>query len=211
MIKDVVSGANCLAKCSNTAGCDLFAWSPNSHNCYLVGGHEWAPGWPNEGYVLTRLIAQPHNLQLCTVTHRTVESMLPTTLIQGGVYCRYISGCKYASVSLCGYNESAAPCPSHLKPELRESERPENAFINHTRWGTTVTATVGAVLGQTSGDFRMLGVNFDFWPASKSAWGTCGVLTSVLDDPKLLPLVSRLNGSMLRIGGSPAGSLTLCS
>ena len=50
----------------------------------------------------------------------------------------------------------------------------------------------------------MLGVNFDFWPPEKSKWSTCGVLTSRLDDAHLLPLVGRLRGSLLRIGGSPA-------
>jgi hypothetical protein len=64
-----------------------------------------------------------------------------------------------------------------------------------------------AMKAHSTGSFRMLGVNFDFWPNSKAKWGTCGALTSILDDPKLLALASRLNGSLLRIGGSPADFL----
>jgi hypothetical protein len=67
-----------------------------------------------------------------------------------------------------------------------------------------VSGTVGGVIGRTSEAFRMLGFNFDFWPSTKAKWGTCGVLSSALTDPLLLDLAARLNGSMLRIGGSPA-------
>eukprot|EP01047_Picozoa_sp_COSAG01_P017184 COSAG01_NODE_903_length_12848_cov_7.966899_13_plen_228_part_00 len=72
------------------------------------------------------------------------------------------------------------------------------------RAGIQVSGAVGGVIGRTSEAFRMLGFNFDFWPSTKAKWGTCGVLSSALTDPLLLDLAARLNGSMLRIGGSPA-------
>ena len=56
-----------------------------------------------------------------------------------------------------------------------------------------VSGSIGTKpIAETSLDFNMLGVNFDFWPATKDKWGTCGVLNSVLDDPKLLEIVGRL-------------------
>jgi len=44
-------------------------------------------------------------------------------------------------------------------------------------------------------------------PSSKGKWGTFGALDSSLDDLQLLQLAGRLNGSLLRMGGSPADFL----
>eukprot|EP01052_Picozoa_sp_SAG31_P019099 SAG31_NODE_1381_length_8580_cov_5.632590_1_plen_676_part_00 len=114
----------------------------------------------------------------------------------------YVSGCVSSGAGAvwgCAFDPKTAPCPSHVVPP---AGTPPPAPLAGCPW--QVSASVGDKIGRTSEDFRMLGVNFDFWPSTKAKWGTCGVLTSNLTDPLLLALTSRLNGSLLRIGGSPA-------
>ena len=114
----------------------------------------------------------------------------------------YVSGCVVSgegAVFECGYDPKTAPCPSSTSPPATP---PPPAPESGCPW--QVSAAVGNKIAETSEDFRMLGVNFDFWPASKSKWGQCGVLNSQLSDPALIAITSRLNGSLLRIGGSPA-------
>ena len=71
-----------------------------------------------------------------------------------------------------------------------------------------ITVTIGTSrVARTSDTFRQTGVNLDFWPASKDKWGTAGALTLDLNTPDLNVLAQGLNGSMLRLGGSPADFL----
>jgi len=98
-----------------------------------------------------------------------------------------------------GWREATAPCPSHQRPPALPFPPPPTA---RNEW--QVSGKVGGRVTVTSEDFRMLGVNLDFWPSTEPKWGACEALTSNLADPLLLALTSRLNGSLLRIGGSPA-------
>ena len=115
----------------------------------------------------------------------------------------YVSGCVASgpgAVWGCGYDPKTAPCPDNRIPPAAP---PPAAPTGECPW--QVSGPVGTnQIAETSLDFNMLGINFDFWPATKDKWGTCGVLNSKLLDPKLLEIVGRLNGSLLRIGGSPA-------
>ena len=114
----------------------------------------------------------------------------------------YVSGCVASgkgAVWGCDVDPATAPCPSHSSPPTTQWPA---APTGECPW--QVSGSVGEQIGETAEGFRMLGVNFDFWPSTKANWGTCGVLTSGLADPLLLELTSRLNGSLLRIGGSPA-------
>jgi hypothetical protein len=114
----------------------------------------------------------------------------------------YVSGCVESgdgAVWGCAFDPTTAPCPANMVPP---SAPPPPAPTAGCPW--QVSGSIGSQIGRTDDSFRMLGFNFDFWPASKDKWGTCGVLTSELSDPKFLALAARLNGSMLRIGGSPA-------
>ena len=114
----------------------------------------------------------------------------------------YVSGCVASgkgAVWGCAFDPATAACPSHSAPPATKWPA---APTGECPW--QVSASVGEQIGETAEGFGMLGVNFDFWPSSKADWGTCGVLASDLSDPLLLELTSRLNGSLLRIGGSPA-------
>ena len=107
----------------------------------------------------------------------------------------------------CSFNPATAPCPANLQPPPSDRRAPAAPLPTlHTATAGTATASATETSQSTAG-FRMLGFDFDWWPNSKSRWGTCGALTSQLDDPGLLRLVSRLEGSLLRLGGSPADSL----
>ena len=163
IISNIQTPSACFNRCQANATCDVWAWSPHSHNCYFRLDHRWAPGSPNVGYVSGCIQSGP----------RTVWG--------------------------CAYDPTTSACPSHfLEPASKPAAPPIAKRV------LRVKARLGAQIGRTSGEFRMLGVNFDFWPPEKAKWGTCGVLTSRLDDPHLLRLAARLNGSLLRIGGSPA-------
>lgn len=61
--------------------------------------------------------------------------------------------------------------------------------------------------GRASDSFRYIGVNFDFWPTTKSKWDNSGALILNLTQPSLRVLARGLSGAMLRLGGSPADFL----
>ena len=116
----------------------------------------------------------------------------------------YESGCIMSgprAVFGCGLDPKTAACPTYLAPPPRQTPAAPAAAS---------TASAGAAVAgaadvhTTSGAYRMLGVNFDFWPPSHPAWGTCGVLSSKLSDARLRATVQGLRGALLRIGGSPA-------
>lgn len=112
----------------------------------------------------------------------------------------YVSGCQPNSVWGC--NPIDAPCPSHVRdPDTQWPPAPNASTMRLVSLQHDATTTV------VSDQFRGLGVNFDFWPDTKGKWGTCGALNSALEDPQLLTLARRLNGSLLRMGGSPADFL----
>ena len=122
----------------------------------------------------------------------------------GGPSTGYHSGCLESAIWNCGYSPATASCPSHFQPPPIPRPAPAPApgpLVHH------VTANVGATVVHTLNRFRMIGVNFDFWDRSKAAWDGCGSLNSALGDPQLITLAARLNGSMLRMGGSPADVL----
>lgn len=163
IVADVSSSGACESLCQSNSTCDIFAWSPNSHNCYFRLDHTWQPGSPSAGYVSGCVASGP-----------------------GAVWG-------------CDFDPHTAVCPSH--------ETPPDEKWPAAPYGTCpsqVSGAVGEAIGVLPESFRMLGVNFDFWPSTKDKWGTCGVLTSRLNDPLFLELAGRLNGSVLRIGGSPA-------
>lgn len=116
----------------------------------------------------------------------------------------YHSGCLESTVWNCGYQPATASCPSHFLPPASAPAPPPPppGPLVHK-----VTASVGPTAVHTLNRFRMLGVNFDFWDRSKPMWDGCGALNSALEDPKLMALARRLNGSLLRMGGSPADFL----
>ena len=70
----------------------------------------------------------------------------------------------------------------------------------------TVTL-VPTLTGAADSHFRFTGVNLDFWPSTKSGWGSAGALNLDLANPNLAALARGLNGSLLRLGGSPADYL----
>eukprot|EP00041_Stephanoeca_diplocostata_P014297 m.258808 g.258808 ORF g.258808 m.258808 type:complete len:653 (+) comp19651_c0_seq2:84-2042(+) len=122
----------------------------------------------------------------------------------------YFSGCIKAgphAIARCAFDPSTAACPADLPPTQntnhgRQTVTPPSQSSEEN--SLPVKITIGSHKGETSGNFRMLGFNFDFWPSTKPAWGTCGVLTSVLEDKRLRALTGRIPGALLRIGGSPA-------
>lgn len=63
------------------------------------------------------------------------------------------------------------------------------------------------ILAKTSDTFKMTGVNFDFWPSSKSKWDKSGALVIDLNNTRLRTLAKALSGSLLRMGGSPVDML----
>ena len=127
---------------------------------------------------------------------------------ESGGWPGYISGCLQGgarAVCGCGYDPQSSPCPSRFCGEARPA--PPALVANQT---FEVVATVGVLSAgafRTADRFRMAGVNMDFWPRSKTAWDGCGALTSHLNDTHLVFLAQQLNGSLLRLGGSPADFL----
>ena len=69
-----------------------------------------------------------------------------------------------------------------------------------------LAVTVSAVVPPNTTDF-ITGVTMDFWPVTKAKWGTAGALTVDLTNKDLRTLARGLNGSVLRLGGSPADFL----
>jgi hypothetical protein len=63
------------------------------------------------------------------------------------------------------------------------------------------------VVHSTSDAFRMISINMDFWPPTKDNWRNASALTYNLTNPDFLTLASALQGSGLRLGGSPADTL----
>lgn len=82
-----------------------------------------------------------------------------------------------------------------------------NALCAFAYSAPVVAQISSIVVGRASDSFRYTGVNFDFWPTTKSKWDNSGALILNLSQPSLRVLARGLSGSMLRMGGSPADFL----
>ena len=76
--------------------------------------------------------------------------------------------------------------------------------------GVDVDVDVSTAVSVTEEQFVC--VNMDWWPSNKCNWGVCpwgdaGVLSSNLEDPDLIRLLSSFDGVHLRIGGSLADQI----
>ena len=184
-------------------------WSIVNNTNACAGSASKPPtSWPIQGVPASAdCAAMCEGNSTCTVfawspNSHTCYFRLDHTWATGWPNEGYVSGCVETgdgAVWGCGFDPRSSPCPSHMVPPATP---PPAAPTAGCPW--QVTGAVGGIIGQASEGFRMLGLNFDFWPNTKDKWGRCGVLTSGLSDPLFVALASRLNGSMLRIGGSPA-------
>ena len=129
-------------------------------------------------------------------------------------FCR--RSCDYNSCACFDYkvaevNSESSTCRIALKENLvTETGESYSIYERIPLTGSVIDVSLSIsdeVIANTSDTFRMIGVNFDFWPSSKSKWEKSGALEIDLSNRRLKTLASGLNGSLLRMGGSPADML----